>query len=76
MSPLPALQPGILISFKLASPLVCFDFVISYDSNVMGLTTLSEHYEFCVLNHSSCIFISLFLQVDLLFISLGQTMEI
>lgn len=34
MSSLPALQLGILIPFKLASPLVSFDFVISYDSNV------------------------------------------
>lgn len=44
MLPLPALQPGVLIPFKLASPLASFDFVISYDSNVIGLTTLSEHY--------------------------------
>ena len=39
----PVLQPGILIPFKLASPLVSLDFVVSFDSNVVGLTTFSEH---------------------------------
>lgn len=76
MSSLPALQSGILIPFKLLSPLVSFHFAISYDSNVVGLRTLSEHYQFCVLNHSSCIFMSLYLLVNLLFISLIQTLEI
>lgn len=39
---LPALQPGILILFQLASSLVSFDFVVSFDSNVTRLTTFSQ----------------------------------
>jgi len=40
---LPVLHPAVLIPFKLASPLVSFDFVVSLDSNVIRLTTFSEH---------------------------------